>query len=141
MKKAFRILALALVVVMLSAMAVSCGAEKVSATVKISIAAGEDVILNGIEITVEGTTEQPPSVLQAIREALITYEIPFTDDGASIVSIQDYAETNDELNLYFWEYTINGAAPKSGKAIDNIITDGMEISYIYSSMAFNPDKI
>jgi len=141
MKKTLRFIVLVLVIVMMSAMAVSCGAEKVSATVKISIAAGEDVILNGIEITVEGTTEQPPTVLQAIREALITYEIPFTDDEASIVSIQDYAETNDEVNLYFWEYTIDGVAPKTGKAVDNIITDGMAISYIYSSMAFNPDKI
>ncbi len=132
--RTFKILTLVLAIMMLGTAIMSCGSEKVSATVKVSATAGEDIVLNEVEITVEGTAENPPSVLQAVKEALIQYEISYVDDEKSILDIGDYKETSDGTNEYFWEYTVNDVAPKQGRAVDNLISDRDVIKFVYTSV-------
>ena len=113
----------------------------VNVTVKI-IADNPDEPILDTPITIESTN---PTVLEAVREALIVNEIAYnlTEDGSSILDIQDYkdlsaTQSGDGL-VYYWMYYLNDVEPTSGKAVDNAIAEGDVITYVYSS--FDPTKI
>lgn len=141
--KLTRILTLALAFVMLALCAVSCGEPKVTVNVTVKIIADNpDEPILDTPITIESTN---PTVLEAVREALIVNEIAYnlTEDGSSILDIQDYkdlsaTQSGDGL-VYYWMYYLNDVEPTSGKAVDNAIAEGDVITYVYSS--FDPTQI
>ena len=141
--KLTRILTLALAFVMLALCAVSCGEPKVTVNVTVKIIADNpDEPILDTPITIESTN---PTVLEAVREALIVNEIPYnlTDDESSILDIQDYkdlaaTQSGDGL-VYYWMYYLNDVEPTTGKAVDNPIAEGDVITYVYSS--FDPTQI
>jgi len=141
--KLTRILTLALAFVMLALCAVSCGEPKIKVNVTVKIIADDPAnpVLD-TPITIESTN---PTVLEAVREALIVNEIPYnlTEDESSILDIQDYkdlaANQSGDGLVYYWMYYLNGEEPVSGKAADNPIAEGDVIEYVYSS--FNPEDV
>jgi len=141
--KLTRILTLALAFVMLALCAVSCGEPKIKVNVTVKIIADNpnEPILD-TPITIESTN---PTVLEAVREALIVNEIPYnlTDDQSSILDIQDYkdlaANQSGDGLVYYWMYYLNDVEPTTGKAVDNAIAEGDVITYVYSS--FDPTQI
>ena len=141
--KLTRILTLALAFVMLALCAVSCGEPKVKVNVTVKIIADNpDEPILDTPITIESTN---PTVLEAVREALIVNEIPYnlTDDQSSILDIQDYkdlaANQSGDGLVYYWMYYLNDVEPTTGKAVDNAIAEGDVITYVYSS--FDPTQI
>ncbi len=143
--RTMKLVAAVLALVFVAAAFAGCGAEKVSKNVTVKVVAGDDTVLNNVSITVEGTTENPPTVLQAVREALQMYEIDYTLDESekSIKNISAYADTTDEEgNIYYWEYSVNGVVPKagSGKAADNVVNEGDVIQYTYMVMKMVGDN-
>ena len=141
--KLTRILTLALAFVMLALCAVSCGEPKIKVNVTVKIIADNpDEPILDTPITIESTN---PTVLEAVREALIVNEIPYnlTDDQSSILDIQDYkdlaANQSGDGLVYYWMYYLNDVEPTSGKAVDNEIAEGDVITYVYSS--FDPTQI
>lgn len=141
--KLTRILTLALAFVMLALCAVSCGEPKIKVNVTVKIIADNpDEPILDTPITIESTN---PTVLEAVREALIVNEIPYnlTDDQSSILDIQDYkdlaANQSGDGLVYYWMYYLNDVEPTSGKAVDNPIAEGDVITYVYSS--FDPTQI
>ena len=141
--KLTRILTLALAFVMLALCAVSCGEPKIKVNVTVKIIADNpDEPILDTPITIESTK---PTVLEAVREALIVNEIPYnlTDDQSSILDIQDYkdlaANQSGDGLVYYWMYYLNDVEPTSGKAVDNAIAEGDVITYVYSS--FDPTQI
>jgi len=141
--KLTRILTLALAFVMLALCAVSCGEPKIKVNVTVKIIADDPAnpVLD-TPITIESTN---PTVLEAVREALIVNEIPYnlTDDQSSILDIQDYkdlaANQSGDGLVYYWMYYLNDVEPTTGKAVDNAIAEGDVITYVYSS--FDPTQI
>ena len=141
--KLTRILTLALAFVMLALCAVSCGEPKIKVNVTVKILADNpDEPILDTPITIESTN---PTVLEAVREALIVNEIPYnlTDDQSSILDIQDYkdlaANQSGDGLVYYWMYYLNDVEPTTGKAVDNAIAEGDVITYVYSS--FDPTQI
>lgn len=141
--KLTRILTLALAFVMLALCAVSCGEPKIKVNVTVKIIADNpDEPILDTPITIESTN---PTVLEAVREALIVNEIPYnlTDDQSSILDIQDYkdlaANQSGDGLVYYWMYYLNDVEPTTGKAVDNAIAEGDVITYVYSS--FDPTQI
>ena len=141
--KLTRILTLALAFVMLALCAVSCGEPKIKVNVTVKIIADNpDEPILDTPITIESTK---PTVLEAVREALIVNEIPYnlTDDQSSILDIQDYkdlaANQSGDGLVYYWMYYLNDVEPTTGKAVDNAIAEGDVITYVYSS--FDPTQI
>ena len=141
--KLTRILALAIAFVMLALCAASCGEPKVTVNVTVKIIADNpDEPILDTPITIESTN---PTVLEAVREALIVNEIAYnlTEDGSSILDIQDYkdlsaTQSGDGL-VYYWMYYLNDVEPTSGKAVSNTIAEGDVITYVYSS--FDPTQL
>lgn len=147
--KKIRVAALALAVIMLTLCMAACsGAEKVSVNCKISIILNDEVMLDGYEYTVQGTTENPPTILQAVREACQTVEIPceVDDQGLSVVSFTfdgvTYASGSDGENIYSWYYTVDGVEPEagSGRAGNRAIEEGQTICYTYNATPINPQE-
>jgi len=133
--KKMRILVLVLACILAVGVLASCSSDKVTANVTISVVADDDAILTNYEIAVVGTADAPPTVLQAMREAMLMHDaISFSDNGASVIGIAGYEEAEDEDFTYFWEYTINGVAATSGKAIDNTIKEGDAIRFTYATV-------
>ena len=141
--KLTRILALAIAFVMLALCAASCGEPKIKVNVTVKIIADNpDEPILDTPITIESTN---PTVLEAVREALIVNEIAYnlTEDGSSILDVQDYkdlsaTQSGDGL-VYYWMYYLNDVEPTSGKAASNPIAEGDVITYVYSS--FDPTQL
>lgn len=127
-----KIFALLLVSVLLVGMFASCGTEKVIANVTVKVVAGDEILVNDLPVTVEGTAEKLPTVLEAVRLALIEMDLPCEDNDASVLRIGEYAEVDEGDISYFWEYTLNGVLPNSGKAGSNTVKDGDVIVFMYS---------
>lgn len=145
--KKIRVAALALAVIMLTLCMAACsGAEKVSVNCKISVIINDEVMLDNYAYTVQGTTENPPTILQAVREACQTVEIPCEVDsnGLSLESLtfdgQAYANGSDEENIYRWYYTVDGVEPDTGRAGNTPVQEGQTICYTYNVTPINPQQ-
>ena len=146
--KKIRVAALAVALVMLCLAMASCGGSpKVSVNCTITVAAGEEPIITGYQYTVQGTEENPPTVLQATREALQLLEVAYEvdDDGQSFTSISsdgvDYKIGLDEAgeNIWAWVYTVDGVEPESGRAGTNPVLEGQNIVFSYVATPLNPE--
>ncbi len=145
--KKIRVAALAIALVMLAITMVACNsAEKVSVNCTVTVICNDEVMLDGYNYTVQGTTENPPTILQAVLEACQTVEIPCESDdsGLSVQSFSfdgtEYANGSDEENIYRWYFTINGAEPKEGRAGNTQVQEGDAICYTYNVTPINPQE-
>ena len=113
----------------------SCGATTEPINVTLVIEAGDDEILH---VTMPIAMKEP-TVLALVSEAAVIYElnVTYNDNNDSVRDIENYTYRTDENGVtYFWEYLINDVLPENttgGKANAQPITDGMKITYKYSS--------
>ncbi len=133
-----KIAALALALVMVCLALASCGAPKVTANCKISFIIDGEYILQEFPVEAVGTEENPPTVLQAAREALqmVEYNYALDDEelGFSSVSYDgvDYTTGIDaDGNICYWGYTVNGEEPEKGRAGSNAVLEGQNIVFTY----------
>lgn len=147
--KKIRVTALAMALVMLCLAMASCGGSpKVSVTCKLSVMVGDEYILDHYEYTVQGTEANPPTVLQATREALQLLEISYEvdDEGLSFTCISsdgvDYKTGLDATgeNIGAWGYLVNGIEPESGRAGTNPVLEGQDIVFTYTTTPLNPQE-
>ena len=151
--KKIRIAALVLAVVMLGMTMVACGSKGTKVDIKgtISLSIDGEIVFGPYEVTCQGTVDEEgnpvetPTVLQAVNEALIMNEIASENDGMGITSVTidgtTYANGNDEVNIYRWFYTVNGAEPKAGRAGNNALVVGDDIVYTFHTEPINPDDL
>ena len=91
------------------------------------------------DLTVEGTTENKPTVLQAVQEAFLEFELDYelSADGTYIASAFGLteAERTDKENGYydFWECTINGVTSEEGRQSVTEIYEGDQIVFTWTS--------
>lgn len=146
--KKIRFVALALVILMVALSAASCGgekAEKVSVKCTVSAVVDGETKFGPFELTVEGTVDNPPTVLKAAELAFQHNEIVFTiaDDGLGFKSItldgEEYKNYADDVNIYGWYYTANGIEPENGRMGINLVAEGDVIELIYSATPFEPE--
>ncbi len=142
-----RIVALALAVVMLGAVMAACGSSnKVKVNCSISVVVDGEEKFGPYSLEVQGTTENPPTVLQAAQEAFTVCEIPYEVDsnGLSLTSLTldgvVYAKGADETNIYTWYYTADGVEPDSGRAGTNLVVEGQSIVFTYSATPIDPQE-
>ena len=145
MKKC-KILCMLLAVVLVLPIFASCTSGKAVAkdvSLKFVIPATEeggedDVRFMKAGLTVEGSVDNPPTVLQAVEEALREYEVPYklTADGASIGEVFGLAQkdSSDAEKGYFqyWECTINGKFSDDGRQSVTNVYDGDEIVFTWT---------
>ena len=144
-----RLIALVIAVTMLAMCMASCGstAEKVAVNCNVSVMLNGEEVFGPVNYTVNGTTETPPTVLQAVREAFTVYEIPYEVDenGLSITSITidgtEYAKKADDTNIYMWYYTADGIEPEEGRAGTNLIVEGQTITFHYLVEPIDPENV
>lgn len=146
--KKIRFVALALVILMVALSAAACGGENVE---KVSVKCTVSAVVDGetkfgpFELTVEGTVDNPPTVLRAAELAFQHNEITFTiaDDGLGFKSItldgEEYKNYADDVNIYGWYYTANGIEPENGRMGINLVAEGDVIELIYSATPFEPE--
>ena len=145
--KKIRIIALAIAMVMLCMTLAACNSSpKVSVTFTLSIVNGEEVYLDNYSYTVEGTEAEPPTVLQAVREACQMVEIATEADEAGLslgsltydgVTIENMS--SDGENIYAWVYTVNGEdAP--GRAGQTAVQEGWHIEYSVFTTPINDQQ-
>lgn len=126
--------ALVLAVMMLSVAFIGCeSVEKVTVNVTVSAVADGATFFGPVTLPVSTPVDEPATVLVAATLAMdengIYYTI--TEDGLSLVSIGDYADTSDDEYTYFWEYTVNGVAPESGRAGTILVNENDVIVFNY----------
>ncbi len=139
MKKTFRIICLAMALVMLCLCAASCGGGEVSATISIKfIGADGEVLLEHPNFSVLGTTKEPPTALMAAEQVLQNFEIVYelTDDGNSIAAAfgLKQEDSHDENKGYFkyWKCTVNGQNSESGRQSTTYIYGGDAIEFVWT---------
>ncbi len=144
--KKIKILALVMALAMLAMVAVSCGSSSPKVTVNVTISAVVDgeTKFGPYDLPVEGTEEDPPTVLDAVVLALQFNEINCeVDENNRIANITldgvDYKMYNDEENLYGWIYLANGIEPETGKMSNNLVNEGDVIELQYLVSPFNPE--
>lgn len=141
--KKIKILCLLLAVVLVLPVLASCNSGKVHATVSVKFVipgdeekGEEDVVkFSKVELRVEGTKDNPPTVLQAAEEALNEYEVSYslTADGHSILEVFGLrgADSADAEKGYYqyWDCFINGERSKDGRQSTTLIYEGDEIVF------------
>lgn len=155
-----KIFCLVLAVVLVLPLFAACGSNAVTANVtvifRVPITEGVDengdiiyaVDENGeqkfeekfkYDLLVEGTTENKPTVLQAVQESFLEFELDYevSKDGSYISSAFGLTEqdTADAETGYFsfWECTINGYKSESGRQSVTEIYEGDEIVFTWTS--------
>ena len=127
-----KIIALCLAVCAALALA-SCSSSSAKTNVTFSISAGSTAICSGYKVSVE---KKDPVVLDAINAAIDKYglKITFTSDESRINGVNEYTETVDGEDTYFWSFTVNGNKPTAGdssKITTYGIKDGDEIGLVF----------
>lgn len=147
--KKIRVAALAMAIIMLALCAVSCSkSEKLLVNCTISVMIDGELYLDGYAYQVQGTVDEPPTVLQAASEAFTILEIPYEveENGNNFYSISfdgtaytSGMTTNADgaEGIGFWEYTADGVAPKEGQASINAVLEGQKILFTYQFEPMN----
>jgi len=129
--KNFRICALLLAVLMLSACFVGCAKEKTYVNVKVSVVANGETIFGPVDAKVETDPETPATILYVVSDAFDQNEFEYEADDMSFLSINGLSYKEEDGNTYFWDFTINGETPDEGRASTIIANEGDEIVYTY----------
>ncbi len=145
--KTLKVLAGVLALGMLVFALASCKSEpKITVNAKVSVSAPDDPIVLNYAVTVTKPENDPPTVLDVVRQALdemeIKYEVEENDEGKALSFI---SITSVDGNTYkkgftdasqaflgFWDYTVNGVEVTSGRAGTNLAEDGSEIAFTYT---------
>ncbi len=125
-----RVLALIVAGVILACTFASCGAAAPITKVTLKII-GDDPTDPILETEVE-VQDEAPTVLMAFVEGCIVNEVAYTltDTEDSVLDIEEYKEyTDEEGNIHFWTYYINGETPQGGRANTIAIKEGDVIEY------------
>jgi len=101
----------------------------------------DELIIGETDVTVEGTKENPPTVLKAAQIALgeLSYEEGYevTSDGYSIARIKNYKEHQeaDEVTGYYtyWDAYVDGERSTDGRQSETPVYDGSEIVFKFIS--------
>ncbi len=137
-----RIMAAALALIMLCGVFALTGcAQKVESTVSVEFIDGEGKTIGKTTVTVEGTQDNPPTVLKAAEQALIFLDFEkgyeLTADGYSIKSVNgitEVSETDAENGYYsYWRVYINGNDPTEGRQSINPVYNNSEVVFKYVS--------
>ncbi len=155
-----KILCLVLAVILVLPFAAACGSNKVTSAVTVTfrVPLTDGVDENGeiiyqtdadgnikyeekfkYDLTVEGTTENKPTVLQAVQEAFLEFELDYelSADGTYIASAFGLAEkerTDSEKGYYdYWECKINGELSAEGRQSVTEIYEGDDIVFTWTS--------
>ena len=130
--KKFKLVALVLAVLMMTACFVGCEkTEKVALNVTVTVIAEDDVLFGPVTIPMERPVDDMPTILEAVQEAFILNEVAYENDDMAILSISGLADKVEGDYTYWWEYTVNGEAPTSGRAGTITVADGDIIVYNY----------
>ena len=91
------------------------------------------------DIVVEGTTQNKPTVLQAVQEAFLKFELDYeiSADGTYISSafgLTEKERTDSEKGYYdYWECKINGELSAEGRQSVTEIYEGDDIVFTWTS--------
>ena len=153
--KKIRLIALAVAMLMMAAAFTACNggggdADKVVVTCNVSISTTEGPIAIR-DVTVEGTAENPPTVLDAAilvldimkqedSETKVAYELEMNDKDEPVrfTSITDldgnsykFGALGGEDNLFgVWEFTVDGVEAEAGMAA-TAVTEGQKVVIEY----------
>ena len=131
MKKLYKILAFALTILMLSACVIGCQPKtKQKVNVTVSVVVEGETILGPYMVELESDVDNPPTILQAVREACILNDITEEADDMAISTIGEYSAKVEGEYTYFWEFTVNGVIP-AGRAGAVAVNANDEIVYTY----------
>ena len=146
--KKIKIFALVLAMAMLTLAAVSCGGsvEKVTVNCTVSVSVDGETKFGPFDLPVTGDVENPPTVLQAVTEALQFNEVNIEVDANSRISNitldgTDYKSYADDTNIYGWIYLANGIEPETGTMAANLVNEGDVIEVQYIVTAINPEDL
>ena len=140
MKKIVKALAICIFAAILLGALVSCGEENSGATtnVKITITAGDTVILKDVDVAV---VSDEPTVLLAFQQAMdddnefpdVVFE---EDDEGNLLGIKDIGEFKDSTEKY-WEFRVNDKtfSEMKGRASDYKIKEGDQTFFEYGAAA------
>ena len=132
--KKFKLIALALAVLMLSACFVGCEkTEKVTVNVTVSVFANDEILVQPLAVPVEAPVDDPATILDCVRHAFELNAIEFEANEMSITSIQGLADKVEGDRTYWWDFTINGAIPETGRAGTITANEGDVIVFTYSN--------
>ncbi|MBQ3528690.1 MAG: DUF4430 domain-containing protein [Clostridia bacterium] len=144
-----KILCLFLAVILVLPVMASCTGSKITSTVTLTFRVPtEEVDEDGNvkydvkftdKITVEGTSNNKPNVLQAVQLAFAEYEIDYelSKDGTYIASafgLMEQERTDAEKGYFdFWECKINGQLSDAGRQSVTEIYENDEIVFTWTS--------
>jgi len=140
MKKIIKMTSILVCALMLLVIFASCGQETSSVTtnVKITITAGDTVILKDVDVAV---ASDEPTVMQAFQQAMDDdNEFPDVrfdeDDEGNPVSVLDIGEFVDTADSY-WEFRLNDKkfSETKGRASTTKIREGDRIYFEYDPEA------
>ena len=130
--KKFKLIALVLAVVMLSACFVACEkTEKVTVNVTVSVLANDEILVAPIAVPVEAPVDDPATILDCVIHAFELNDVEFVADEMSVTSIKGLADKVEGDRTYWWDFTINGAVPETGRAGTIAAKDGDVIVFTY----------
>ena len=135
--KKIKIFAVITALVMLMGCIVSCNSTT-STTVNctISVVAGGDYIVDGVECPLKAEENTAPVVLDALKMALdfceVDYELSSNGLSKVVSNGTEYAQGSKEDGFWFWNYTVNGVEPENGSAAINEVKDGDVIVYSFT---------
>ena len=133
--KKFKLVALVMALVMLVACFASCEkTEKVTVNVTVSVITEEEVMFGPVTIPMERAADDMPTILEAVQEAFILNDVAYENDDMAILSINGLADKVEGEYTYWWDYTVNGAAPASGRAGTITVNDKDVIVYTYTKV-------
>lgn len=101
----------------------------------------DDYIVGQATVTVEGTEQNPPTVLKAAEAALIYLEFEngyeLTNDGYSVKAVNgivEVDETDATTGYYsYWKATVDGQESTSGRQSETIVYDGQTVEFRFVS--------
>ncbi len=129
-----KILCLVFSIILVASVMVSCGGPDVTSTVNLKFIAGNDEVFNS-EVIIDGAN---PTVIDVVNEAIMMYGLRATLDSqnTSVEKASYYYRTEIDGLTYYWEYTINGVLPETGRANTNTVVTGDTIEYTF--MIYDP---
>ena len=131
--KKIKFLALFLAVMFICVMLPSC-AEQVTvegvkfAAITLDVEGKKTLLVDTLVGDITGTTDDMPTVLDAVRQILETNGVRHKIEDDAITSISGKAEATRGGYFYVWEYKINKKDPK-GRASDILVEPGDSIVY------------
>ena len=137
--KFIKVLSLTMACLLMCLCIASCGSNAVKVNVKLSVftrdANGEENLLCGpFEGEIKGTTDNPPTVLQAAKEILEANSVPCEYDDTSITSIQSEKQGMKDGETYAWIFTLNGKEPQNTRSYNTTLSEGDVIVYYLTSI-------